>query len=528
MVYCGKPSRGCQCCKTRRIKCDEARPACGNCKKSGRECPGYPDEFDLIFRNETSATKKRAQKASNRNRSNTSFSRSLFERAALDPKFPFFDIDCSSPSFWVSSIPAGLEYSVEAAATSFFFRNFVYLPLNSGSGRGYLEYLIPMYNQASSDSPLQLATHAVALSALGNYPGNSRLKVDARKAYGRALNKINEAIQDPLTAASDHSLMTILMFSLYEAVASTDKQPTAWSNHVDGAVALAKLRGSDGWKTKESVGLFRAIRMCMLTSAIQRAKPVDEYPGPKGWTCDDNFEQNPANRLAIISLDLPNLRRYAVDVVSQSPSLNKNAEIMHIMKMAQEVDGRLEHWYLTLPEDWGHRTVRMQLEEPVDVFNAPQWQGPVHIYDDLFMANIINDYRVSRIFCQQIILNMSGALSDPAPETLITVHGMQQHAMYVARTMADDVCSSVPFHLEIDLQPRARDSGQEIHAAEATGGYFLSWPLFVIGNTDCVPMRQREWIRGRLYRIGQDFGLSSAQMMTLAQKSVLTSGPSFP
>lgn len=242
--------------------------------------------------------------------------------------------------------------------------------------------------------------------------------------------------------------------------------------------------------------------------------------------CDDNFEQNQANRLAIISLGLPNIRRYAQDILTQSPSPNKDNEIIGLMKMAEEVDQQLEHWYLTLPDNWGHRTVRMQLEEPVDLYNAPEWQGPVHVYDDLFLANIVNDYRVSRVFCQSIILGVAAALSDPGSRA--SVAPMLQRATYIAQSMADDVCSSVPFHLEVPLQERTRNSGQDTHAAEATGGYFLCWPLFVIGGVECVPERQREWIRGRLYRIGQGFGLNMTQMLTLAQRQVLTSSPSFP
>lgn len=45
------------------LQCDEVRPSCTQCRKSSRVCPGYPDEFDLIFRNETAAVKRRAQRA---------------------------------------------------------------------------------------------------------------------------------------------------------------------------------------------------------------------------------------------------------------------------------------------------------------------------------------------------------------------------------------------------------------------------------------------------------------------------------
>ena len=111
MVYTGKPSRGCGMCKSRRIKvcigasrllllsltwwyrsryldtsscepnlgspanhaqCDEKRPTCGNCKKSTRVCPGYPDDFDLVFRDENKAMAKKARKSSGTTPSNSS------------------------------------------------------------------------------------------------------------------------------------------------------------------------------------------------------------------------------------------------------------------------------------------------------------------------------------------------------------------------------------------------------------------------------------------------------------------------
>lgn len=539
----------------------------------------------------------------------------IFERAVADPNFPFLDISCVSPGFRpFCSIPVGLDYSIDAKATAFFFRNYVYLPQKYGSGRGFLEYLIPMYSRAASDSSLSLVTHAVALSSLGNYPGNSSLKVNASKAYGKALIAVNESLRDARERTSDNTLLTILMFSLYEAcygqpkvggqslshhkyvsfepfrstqgrcdvaiarsklmseqeapVPSTEKKSgTAWSSHIEGAVALAKLRGADDWKSEESIGIFRAIRSGMvlvphsplsctstdvvqLTKAIQSATPVDEFPGPKGWLCDDDKETNHANRLSIISLGLPNVRRYAQDVIAQTPGPQKDAELRYLIKMAQEIDGQFEHWYLTLPDTWGCRTIRMQHTEPTDLYSSPQWVGPIHVYDDLFIANIINDYRISRIFCQKLILLVTAALSSPE-EREATVH-VQRTAMYTARAMANDICSSVPFHLDLTLQPeQTRASGQEVHgeplpmfslvsttmiseltgydtAAEATGAYFLTWPLFVLKDFEVIPLAQRKWIMGRLFRIGLDFGLSSAQIMTMAQRQVLTSGPSFP
>lgn len=57
-------------------QCDEVRPSCGNCRKSGRTCPGFPDEFDLIFRNENAAVARRTKRAASKQKGSPSNSSS--------------------------------------------------------------------------------------------------------------------------------------------------------------------------------------------------------------------------------------------------------------------------------------------------------------------------------------------------------------------------------------------------------------------------------------------------------------------
>jgi hypothetical protein len=46
---------------------------------------------------------------------------------------------------------------------------------------------------------------------------------------------------------------------------STDDTITAWGNHVDGAVALTKLRGTEQFNDPMSHAIFRAVRTMMVT-----------------------------------------------------------------------------------------------------------------------------------------------------------------------------------------------------------------------------------------------------------------------
>jgi hypothetical protein len=115
-----------------------------------------------------------------------------------------------------NAIPPTLTLSPEFEAVPFFFKNFVSLPQQADSMRGYLELLVPLYNQARPSSTLHMATNAVALAACGNYPGRQDLLREAAAAYGKALRKLNDDLKDPVMSKSDETVLAILLFSLFE------------------------------------------------------------------------------------------------------------------------------------------------------------------------------------------------------------------------------------------------------------------------------------------------------------------------
>ncbi|KAF2457650.1 hypothetical protein BDY21DRAFT_285624 [Lineolata rhizophorae] len=584
MVYCGKPSRGCQTCKSRRIKCDEIRPSCTQCNRTGRTCPGYPDEFDLIFRDENAAVARRARKASAAKTSSSpgsSSSRSVSKSPILRggrerAKSPSPCIACriagrtrcpsgqhgsdsenSSPFYskrdlvrtlgqssvepsedilaqafnWFLklSVPTNVSPSPEVQATAFFFKNFVLLPQEPESCRGFLDLLVPIYNQAGANSPLHSATHALALATLSNYPGRNILMKEARTKYGQALQEVGAAIQDPVQSKMDETIMSVLLFSLYEtSMDNSDEHSTAsWAHHVDGAVALTKLRGVEQFDNQQSLSVFRAVRVMMLTRCIQQGRPVDEFPGPMGWRTDDPTEGNTANRLTILSISLPSVRWRAKQILSQPYSEELEPQVLGLLEEARNVDADLENWWATLPPNWHYKVQSVNTEMPANLATADQWPGPVHIYEDIFLTNIVNDYRVTRIFCQMVIRSCAAWVLQARPsDELFTAYN--DFGAFLIQQMVDEICASVPYHMHVGLRMRAMATGQEESATKALGGYFLVWPLYVSANTDCISDKQREWLWGRLFNIGRTFGLRQAQVMTMARRNVLTCGPSYP
>jgi len=151
-------------------------------------------------------------------------------------------------------------------AVAFFFKNLVAMPRSNDSLRGYLEILGPMYVKSRSNSLLHKATHALSLASLSNGRKSPLLRLEARRLYGQALREVGSAIQDPVAARSDEVLMAIMLFSLYEAITSTDDSRTVWTRHVNGAVTLVKLRGEKQLENATSLHLFRAVRASMVSS----------------------------------------------------------------------------------------------------------------------------------------------------------------------------------------------------------------------------------------------------------------------
>jgi hypothetical protein len=152
-------------------------------------------------------------------------------------------------------------------AVGFFFKNLVSMPRSNDSLRGYIEILGPMYVKAKSNSLLHQATQALSLASLSNGRKSPLLRLEARRLYGKALNAVGLAIQDPVAARSDEVLMAILLFSLYEAITSTDESRTVWTRHINGAVTLVKLRGENQLQNPTSLHLFRAVRASMVSNS---------------------------------------------------------------------------------------------------------------------------------------------------------------------------------------------------------------------------------------------------------------------
>lgn len=243
MVNTGKPSGGCKLCRVRRIKCDEAKPACMKCLKSKRQCPGYRDPFDGKIRDETQAIIRKFK----RTRIVIEKAQVLEEEAskaekeslrADDDEDVKADVEnwtsgyfhrrsgsrpssASSTGSFDSSIHEDflttLATPLEQQAACYLLADYVLVSSSVPGGRkGYYKFAYNILTRPRPAKCFTSAFKAVSFVALASRPGASYLAIEAESHYSKALREVNKAIQDPEQVGRDDTLAAVLLLAFYE------------------------------------------------------------------------------------------------------------------------------------------------------------------------------------------------------------------------------------------------------------------------------------------------------------------------
>ncbi|PQE14424.1 negative acting factor protein [Rutstroemia sp. NJR-2017a BBW] len=538
MVYCGKPSRGCQMCRTRRIKCDETKPTCLQCQKSRRQCPGYKDDFDLVFRNETKATERRARRSlKNKKTSNATGSSS---GTNAERKFSIIsstghsddDDDANSPvkmdlvRVENGSDPSisegfmlqhGFSNPIEQQAPCFFMTNFVIIPQN-GMARGSFDWVLPLVKMESPNSPLSLSFQAVAMASLANRPnsrGSSLMHV-AIDHYAKALKEVNLALQNPAQQKTDQTLAAILLLGFFETITQEKQNITAWGSHIDGAVQLVKMRGKKQLRTKVGLALFQTVRGQMLVNCMSSSKPP--VLGVEWWLGDASKDQSSA-RVSKLNLEVAELRCELNRVLMSQPRTPETFELISkVMQRALELEQEYQRWEETQTK----QTVAWVDNVPGgDMMKADVCPGRVDMYPDIYVAAQWNLARTSRIFIAAIVIRCAAWICYPVDYRTTPEYAQMSR---LGQEMINDIIASIPFnfgwHLDENGRLKAGDvmgGTDDVNTVKALGGVFSIWPLLSVSCADYTTDSQRVWVKGRFKYIAEVMGLNQAKVVGCLQ-----------
>ncbi|KAG6041834.1 hypothetical protein E4U41_001305 [Claviceps citrina] len=520
MVYCGKPSRGCQMCRTRRIKCDETKPTCNQCAKSRRICPGYKDEFDLVFRNETQATERRARKASKKALSlkqgrETDRGASPSSTGSSDSGENHSPI---TPTSQLSSVHNSPQIPLDDQAACHFIANYVLVPRH-GSLIGFMEFVVPLLNAERVPLHYRCAFEACALASLNNGVGNrNHFEKQALGKYTKALSTTFAALQDPEVAKEDATLAAVLLLGLFENISAKTMGMLAWGSHIEGAIQLAKARGRKQLRTRVGLNMFIAVRTQMIIHSLSTSKA----PGMDvSWWIEDAVRDRHASECQRLCIKVGELRAEANRLLTTAPRSSDNVDIINdIIRRCQAQDQACASWCKNLPDYFQCKTATWEDNVPNgDYSKAEVYPGRVDVYNDIWVATVWNMLRSSRIILNSIIVRCAAWVCAP-----VDYRTTPEYAN-AARTTVDvvtDMISSVPYQLgwfckRKDLLDRANLSSfacGEDDSSKGLSGYFMTWPLAFIHSLDYLTDSQRTWVRGRLQYIGHQLGVRYALLLT--------------
>ncbi|KAH7001825.1 hypothetical protein EDB80DRAFT_62849 [Ilyonectria destructans] len=487
MVYCGKPSKGCSTCRDRKIRCDQREPSCGQCEKRHQACPGYRNQVDLMFRDESSHVINKAAKTRSRSHARKKAQtpgpagpspspRHVPSATPTPPaarhrfKGPVFsvfnprsssspsqestdsndgDVEASEcctddPSLDQALLGEDLSASLQERGTAFFFAR--YVAADNGCYQNYSfiydVWKPPDPDHAQADAVTYSMT-AVGLAGLSQQRTHrahrAKLMDRSLQSYTLAVGLIHPALSDPIAVIKDATLLAVLILGTYESITGRSPQTMrTWKGHVNGAAQIASERGPAQFRTKAGTRMFIMLSQSVLISCIQSGLPMPQAMVDLRRELQPSLElDGPAWRLVD-----PVYRALQVRYDIKSGELH---DIDDIVEKLTHIDDEFAFILSELPEPWQYR--RIQLTQP-DPRVLGRW---CYVYPGLLQATAWNGVRAVRMLLLETILEQICQGSN-APDLSSLP---DRHQKRLARTvrllglLGDAIVASVPQHFGV-------------------------------------------------------------------------------
>ncbi|TGO88055.1 hypothetical protein BPOR_0187g00160 [Botrytis porri] len=543
MVNTGKPSRGCYLCRSRRVKCDEKKPGCGNCQRLKRDCPGYRPVFDVMHRNGSSSTQRKTshaiatttalatiQMARSHNRSKSESSMTPYTR--WRPRQ-----NCSPEvQRLVEAIQNGtqlacppLTAALEERAICFFLSNYVLIP--HGTVRcGFLGFLLPLMKLQPS-AVLSDSLSAVALATFGNQPNARMLKPKAEQAYLKALRQVTNAIGDPKQAAEDTTLAAVMLLALFETMAYSlvkeNEGWNTWNSHVTGATTLLKMRDVKGPMSPLTLELIWTVKIHLNLSCLLNGKLSDI---PAEWnevlTKKRDLSRGGRTMCNRLQSKVAEARVECDELMGSAKRTPQDFEnVLNLMRRAEAIEQSYSEWAESMPPQCNYKSIGWIdaiLEEKLA--ESKYFPGKIDKYHEVWIAHIWNLSRGSRLLNNSTIVRCAAWLCSPQDYRTTVEY---EKAMIAGKELIRDVIASVPNCLgeiptAMDINIPSEHSfacGDESDSrAKGLSGLFILWPMFSIATSDFVTDSQRKWVLGRMKYAAEELGVSQGSTVYSEQK----------
>ncbi|KAF8855638.1 hypothetical protein BDZ45DRAFT_692411 [Acephala macrosclerotiorum] len=333
-------STGCNTCLRRRVKCDERRPACERCQKSGYECKGYVRQHRFVDEVPRTICHKKNTTVVIPSRSNADL--------VHTPKG--------------STIPPdlGLAAFKNDICEAYLISNF---PVDIARPISWMRIRAPdMTSLAATYS-----TRALCTAFFGRRHRQGNMLNQAILDYGRALRYLNDDLHNLKMASSLSILSIVTLLTVYEFIIVSDK--TGWLKHVGAIGRLIELRGPWKHQALRERRLFEANRINIVVDYLKKGKRCFlEQPEWKTipWALE------PASKTALVYLedilcDIPGLQADAISL--RNPELEPAQRTSSYEALSRNILDHLNElytWRIRWEKDNPHACVEVLALRPLD------------------------------------------------------------------------------------------------------------------------------------------------------------------
>ncbi|KAG8166001.1 hypothetical protein KVR01_004553 [Diaporthe batatas] len=409
-----------------------------------------------------------------------------------------------------------------------------------------------------SDSVLASVT-AVGLVGVAQMTRSQTALEAARKSYGKALQLTNAALRDQAEAVKDTTMLSVLILGLFEMIGGSSARTTeAWQKHLNGAAALARIRGMGQFRSRAGIRMFFMLTQNTMISCIQ-----NELPMPKDLV--DLRDQ--LGRMFNLNGREPGFEicsvMYKVLQLQYDIKQNIVTDLDEMLDKFTEAEDDFERVVTLFPDEWQYSKYRLTQRLRPGFFN-----NVCHSYPSLRVSTIWNGLRTCRML---IIETMLEELRDrfrrvPVAQVPPRHQYEYQKAKFKLERIALAILASVPQHFGLvpldgsaqstfapiptddDAWPQIPDNGwgaelgevggsdllepdeddicpslnnaMQVKDVEASAKRFmllssvtngLVWPLYLVGMSTASSAAMRAFVVERLHAVHNETGLAQAE-----------------
>ncbi len=229
-------SKGCKTCRTRKVKCDEARPICQRCIRSRFDCQGYSEPTSFLCDNPRV-----------KNTSSASLAASIRPFQAQP----------------VSDVPRPLPYPVELTHTAFLVRRLSIGTLGDRSGFSWLKLGL---ESSARNSLFHITTRCLAEVYYGRVLRQEGIVTNGMAKYGGILRDLRQQLLDPELFHVNNLMSVIMAAVVIESVAN--QTAAGLHAHVRGLSQLVRRAGPEAFMSLPNIFIFEMCRCWIIGRAI--------------------------------------------------------------------------------------------------------------------------------------------------------------------------------------------------------------------------------------------------------------------